>query len=125
METELVLWWDGVERLRFSVRSNDGKIIQTNRRAKPLRVPRGAEIKLPDGELVGTVDRVTGAGANRYELHYTAAPKKKKRTRKKKKPPELPPAEPDAEADDLLATAEALESDLATVLEPEGEAEDL
>lgn len=117
MDTELVLWWDGQERLRFFFRVNDGAIIETNRRAKPLRVPQGAKIKTVDGELVGTVKRVTGAGANRYDIHYTPAPKKKKRRRKKVEP------EPDA-GDDFLAMAEKLEDD-PDVLTVESEVDEL
>ncbi|MCP3885370.1 MAG: hypothetical protein GY700_07825 [Propionibacteriaceae bacterium] len=125
MDKELVLWWNGQERLRFSVRLDDGSIVETNRRAKPLRVPQGAEIKTVGGDLVGTVDRVTGAGASRYDIHYTAAPApapapKKRRRKKAKPPPEV------VEEDDFLAMAERLEAELPDqVGGPHGEAEAL
>lgn len=119
MDKELVLWWDGQERLRFSFRVNDGAIIETNRRAKPLRVPQGAEIKTVDGKLVGTVNRVTGAGANRYDIHYTPAPAPKRKARRRKKIE----SEPD-DGDDFLAMAETLEND-PEVLTLDGEVDEL
>lgn len=118
MDTELVLWWDGQERLRFSFRVNDGAIIETNRRAKPLRVPQGAEIKTMDGKLVGTVKRVTGAGANRYDIHYTPAPAPEKKRKRKKK------GGPKPGVDDFLAMAETLEND-PEVLTLDGEVDEL
>jgi len=121
MDTELVFFWGGQERLRLTIRSNDGSQIETNRRGSSLMIPAGAEIRLPDDEeVIGIVTRVIGLGGNRYAIQYYP-PVKAKTKRRKKKPP--PP--PDDEIDSLLEAADAVVADAADVLEVEGEAEAL
>lgn len=118
MGTELCFSWDGQERLRLTVRSNEDGRIETNRRARRLIIPAGAEIRSPDDEeVIGIVTRVYGLGGNRYAIEYSPpiTAKRKKRRRK--------PAHVDDDVDALLLAADAVVAEVADVLRVEGEAE--
>lgn len=114
MDTIFCFFWGGQERLRMAVRSNDGTKIETNRRARRLTIPVGAEIKLPGDEgVIGVVTRVVGLGGSRFAISYDP-PVKAKRRRKKSQ---------DDEMDTLLLAADAVVAEAADVLGVEGEVE--